>query len=74
MVAIGAGIKAATSKSASKAAMDGGAAGGGGQSGGWDVTRAQASWADQGGQVTFKIAGSDLVGVLSNETTRKTAY
>lgn len=74
MVAIGAGIKAATSKSASKAAMGGGAAGGGGQSGGWDVTRAQASWADQGGQVTFKIAGSDLVGVLGNETTRKTAY
>ena len=51
MVAIGAGIKAATSKSASKAAMDGGAAGGGGQSGGWDVTRAQASWADQGGTI-----------------------
>lgn len=74
MVAIGAGIKAATSKSASKAAMKGGGGASGGQGGGWDVTRAQASWADQGGQVTFKIAGSDLVGVLNNESTRKTAY
>ena len=74
MVAIAAGIKAATSKSASKAAMKGGGGASGGQGGGWDVTRAQASWADQGGQVTFKIAGSDLVGVLNNESTRKTAY
>jgi len=75
MVAIGAGIKAATSKSASKAAASGGAGGGGGgQAGGWDVSMAQAGWGDRGNDVRFVIEGSQLVGVLGNESNRKTTY
>lgn len=74
MVAIGAGIKAATSKSATKAAASGGSAAGGGAAGGWDVSMAQASWGDRGSDVRFVIEGSQLVGVLGNESNRKTTY
>lgn len=76
MVAIGAGIKAATSKSAAKAATGGGggSAAGGGAAGGWDVSMAQASWGDRGSDVRFVIEGSQLVGVLGNESNRKTTY